>query len=287
MIDYLGDIAVILESLDLGPDASPDRNIDILADGAEAAPHPACRAEEQADAIGDLLGVLRILDVCSGRYLQERDAEPGEIVDVASLLPPDDLCRLPLQAEGGDADFAFCGLDGAVPGDQCGALECRGVAAVNYCLAHHLDAVNDLHAEQLRHLQGCLQRLLADGMRRLLVQLHQAGGIMVALVDELLCLLHLMGSGDVHLPGLACYCTEPPPHGEIRLAVRDDGRAAAEELPPLQLLVDLQAAAEAERCIILAFFFSIIHRKNALSSVRSVISPRRFFPMSNFASSTG
>ncbi len=248
-LDVLGDLPELLNPLDLDAVPPLDRDVEVLACGADPTTGSPGRPKERPDLLGDLPGLGPGLDVRSGRDLDQRNAQPVEAIDDLALPLADLSCGVLLEADRKDLVAFPAYLDRPVHGDQGGPLEPRGVRPVDDDLPHHLDLVDGPCVEEQRQGECDVQRVLREGPGRLLVHLHEAidGPGLVAEGESP---GRFEGGGRVDPAVLAAGRSEPADERAPGL-VRQLRGTAAEQLAGEELLVDLEPdlhASPSARC---------------------------------------
>ena len=82
-VGVLFDLAQVLDSFDLDPRASLNRDVEVFPNRPDPAADPAGGPEESSDLLGDLPGLLAPGDIGAGGDLDQGNAEPVESVDDA------------------------------------------------------------------------------------------------------------------------------------------------------------------------------------------------------------
>ncbi len=191
--------------------------------------------------------------VGAGHGLDERHAQAVGQVDAAVADVADLAAGVLLEAELDDGDAAVLVRDPAVDADDGRALEAGRDAAVEVLLAGDVELVDEGEVVEHGHAEGDVEGLVVHHERRRVVHLVGADRLPVDPVDDLLLGLELHEGRAVVLAELG----QGRPHvaedlGVVLVAVAA-GRAAAEELLfGQELLVDLEAGAEADLGVIRA-----------------------------------
>src|SRR4030042_2182272 len=130
----------------------------------------------------------------------------------------------------------------AVHRGQSGPPKAAGVRPVDHDLPHEMDFIHWGHAQQLRHFERRLDGTPVRVMWRLFVRLDQAR-IWHSLVSEVHLAFGFLESRPVYLSHLALGRPQPPDELLV-VVVRQVARAFAEQLPSVQLLVNLDPDLE-------------------------------------------
>ena len=249
--DDVVDVIQTLDPLDLHACALGDGDIDVLADGSEAAFDLSRRAKQHADPLGGLAGLFRAPDVGVGADLHQRDSQAVEAVAHPGVGLLDALGALLFEHHVLDADRPLGGLDGAVGRDEHRALEASGVGAVDDDLPHDVGLVDRVHVQQGGDLEGRLHGLAVDPPRGLVVLLDQAGRA-VGKILKLPLDAALLEGGGVDLPQLRLGGVEIPGEATRRLlGLAQVRRTRTEQLGlGVELLVDLQAGHQPQLLVV-------------------------------------
>jgi len=146
--DVGGQQAQVLDALDLHACAARHGDVEVLPDGSQPPLHHAGGAEDGAQALGYLPHLLRVVHVRGGGDLDERDAEPVQAIGDLPVLSINLAGGVLLQAQRCYPNAPAVDLERAVDRHQGSPLEAAGVGTVDHYLAHEMDLVHHLAAEQ-------------------------------------------------------------------------------------------------------------------------------------------